>query len=140
MRAIWELADPAKPELSIVGVVMWDKTHGKCENIQAEKNALDLEFKRVHPNIRILSYESRVTEKFGVPAVEYELTAVASPDKDAVSMKPMKIFSCGYRFVWPKGGVDRFCAEYTERGTSLSGRTLLYAEDFFQAIRFAPEK
>ena len=140
MRAIWELADPAKPDLSIVGVVLWDKTHGKCENILQEKNALDLEFKRVHPHLRILAYESRITKKFGIEAVEYELTAVANPDKDSLSVKPMKIYSRGYRFVWPKGGVDRFCAEFTERGPVLSGRTLLYAEDFFRAIRFLPEK
>lgn len=140
LRAIWELADPANPDLSILGVVMWDKTHGQCVTMEDEKRALDNEFKRVHPSIRILSYESRITEKFGIKAVEYELTAVAQPDKDAVSVKPLKIYSRGYRFVWPKGSVDRFCAEFTERGPSLSGRTMQYADDFFGAIRFSPEK
>lgn len=140
LRAIWELAESSKPELSIVGIVMWDKTHGKCETIQQEKEALDQEFKRVHPSIKILAYESRIVEKFGIPAVEYELTAVAAPAKDASNVRPRKIYSCGYRFVWPKGGVDRFCAEFTERGPVLSGRTLQYAKDFFSVIRFAPEK
>ena len=140
MRAIWELADDTKPDLSIVGVVMWDKTHGKCSTIEEEKKALDQEFKRVDPRIRILSYDSRITEKFGIQAVEYELTAVATPDKNAVSVTPQKIYSRGYRFVWPKGSVDRFCAEFTERGITLSGRTLFHAEDFFRAIRFSPEK
>lgn len=140
MRAIWELADASKPDLSIVGVVMWDKTHGKCATIEEEKKALDREFQRVHPTIKILAYESRITEKFGIEAVEYELTAVARQPKDAVSVKPLKIYSCGYRFVWPKGSVDRFCAEFTERGSTLSGRTLHYAEDFFRTIKFSPEK
>ena len=140
LRAIWEKADPAKPDLSIVGVVMWDKTHGLCTTIEQEKAALDREFQNVSPNIRILSYESRITEKFGIKAVEYELTAVASPGKNAPSVRPQKIYSTGYRFVWPKGGIDRFCAEYTERGPALSGKTLKYAEDFFSSIGFSPEK
>lgn len=140
LRAIWELADPAKPDLSIVGVVMWDKTHGRCLTMEDEKRALDDEFKRVHPSIRILSYESRITEKFGIKAVEYELTALADPDRNASSVKPLKIYSRGYRFVWPKGSVDRFCAEFTERGPSLSGRTMQYADDFFRAISFSPDK
>lgn len=140
LRAIWELADPEKPELSIVGVVLWDKTHGLCSTIEQEKAALDQEFQRVPSHIRILSYESRITEKFGIKAVEYELTAVAAPAKNATNVRPQKIYSCGYRFVWPKGSIDRFCAEFTERGPVLSGRTLQYARDFFSAIGFAPQE
>lgn len=132
LRAVLEKIDPRKKDLAIVGIVMWDKTFGKLLSLQQEKADLDREF-RSNTRVKLLSYESVISERFGIGTIEYELTGLTIPRGKE---PPIKIYSRGYRFVWPKGSVERFSVEYTETGSELSGRSRKNAEDFFKLVRF----
>ena len=132
-RAVLEKIDPRKKDLAMVGIIMWDKTFGRLVSLQQEKADLDQEF-RSNTRVKLLSYESVITEKFGIGAVEYELTGLTIPKGKE---PPIKIYSRGYRFVWPKNSVDRFSVEYTETGSHLSGNSRKNAEEFLGLVRFS---
>lgn len=132
LRAVLEKIDPRKKDLAMMGVIMWDKTFGKLHSLQQEKADLDQEF-RNNIRVKLLSYESVISSRFGIGCVEYELTGLTIPKGKE---PPIKVYSRGYRFVWPKGSVERFSVEYTETGSELSGNSRSNAENLFKLIHF----